>query len=280
MKRMFRKNRRRLLGKLLAGACVVGVVLVSNAHTAEEPPGEHPLALKYVPVFPAQRTMVKWEGKEYDLDSGIDVIMDAAHGPEKSDDQRALALMELSQLRADLKGRPCLDVLAARFDDASDLEKKVILTCFTASGDPRGIPLFTNVLNEEKDLKLRVRAASGLASWNVRRGVAELVGLLDSDEPMPQPSQLFYVRDNAMRAFRLKNIRKGWGFPDDQESAEWPPDVAPPPDVAERLRPRPTVEEIRKWWAENQHRFPDWKVGDPLPEVSAEDATPEPNGDE
>ena len=71
---MFRKNRRRLLGKLLAGACVVGVVLVSNAHTAEEPPGEHPLALKYVPVFPAQRTMVKWEGKEYDLDSGIDVV--------------------------------------------------------------------------------------------------------------------------------------------------------------------------------------------------------------
>jgi hypothetical protein len=83
-----------------------------------------------------------------------------------------------------------------------------------------------------------------------------------------------YVRDNAMRTFRLKNIHKGWGFPDDKESAEWPPDVMPPPDVAARLK-RPTVEEIKKWWAENQHRFPNWKVGDPLPEV---DEVPE--GDE
>jgi hypothetical protein len=31
------------------------------------------------------------------------------------------------------------------------------------------------------------------------------------------------------------------------------------------------IKRWEEWFAENEHRFPDWKLGDPLPEVSAGD---------
>jgi len=215
------------------------------------------------------QTTVRWEGHEYDVVTGIEMTMNVMRRAGESSHRRELALIQLAMLRTQLNGRPCLDELATMYDNANTLQKQLILTCFLGSRDPRAIPVFVHALEKEQNMKLRMVAASGLAGWNVRRGVAELVQLLDSDREMPQPSQLFYVRDNAMRAFRLTNIRKGWGFPDDKESAEWPPDVAPPPDGAGGLKQQPTVEEIRKWWSENKHRFPDWQPGDPLPEVGS-----------
>ncbi len=226
---------------------------------------------------PALRTVVQWKEEEYDVDSGIGVVMSVVRNREESPHERESALIQLAMLRRQLKGRPCLDDLEKVYDDAGELEKQLILTCFLGSRDARAIRVFAHTLDKEKNMKLRLPAASGLAGWNVRRGVAELLRLLDSPEEMPQPSQLFYVRDNAMLSFRLTNIRKGWGFPDDKESAEWPPDVAPPPDVAARLKPQPTVAEIKKWFAENEHRFPDWKLGDPLPEIEAVEEPPAPD---
>jgi hypothetical protein len=228
-----------------------------------------PLSVESVPATPlrALPTSAKWDGREYDVESGIHVLMGVVRNPEKSPDERHYALLRLSMLDRHLKGRPCLDELAKLYDVPGAVGKGAILLCFKASDDPRAIPVFIRALDTEKDMKLRLSAAAGLAQWNIRRGVAELVRLLDSPEEMPQPSQLFYVRDNALDLFRTKNRLKGWGFPDDKESAEWPPDVMPPPDVAARLKPRPTVGEIKRWFAENEHRFPDWKLGDPLPEV-------------
>jgi len=219
---------------------------------------------------------LKWEGREYDIESGIGILMGVVRNCEKPANERHLALLQLSMLGGHLRTHSCLDELRQLFDRANSLERGAILLCFKASDDARGIPLFIDVLEREHDVKLRFSAAVGLAQWNVRRGVAELVKLLDSEEAMPQPSQLFYVRDNAMRSFRLMNIRKAWGFPDDKESAEWPPDVMPRPDVVARLKPPPAVEEIKKWWTENQGRFPDWKPGDPLPQVSPNESVEAP----
>jgi len=215
---------------------------------------------------------IRWKDREYDISGGIDVLMSAIRDAE-THKERELALLTLSMASPDLGGRACLDDLATMFDNAEGLNKQIILTCFLGSRDPRGIPVFIRTLQKEHNIKLRLSAAAGLAQWNLRRGVAELVKLLDSQEEMPQPSQLFYVRDNAMRTFRLKNIHKGWGFPDDKESAEWPPDVMPPPEAAARLRRPPSVGEIKAWWIENERRFPEWKPGDPLPEVD-KDALP------
>lgn len=214
-------------------------------------------------------TRLKWNGQDYDVESGIHVLSGLVQDSMVDSKQRVLALQELSTLREHLRGRLILDDLAKRYDSASDLEKLSILLCFKTSDDPRGIPLYLRALEREHNLKLRLRAAKGLADWNVRQGVSELIKLLDSPDEMPQPSQLFYVRDNAMQSFRLANIQKGWGFPDDKESVEWPPDVMPPPEVAARLKPPPTTEEIKKWWVENQHRFPEWKPGDPLPAIES-----------
>jgi hypothetical protein len=260
---------------------VQSMLVILAVHTAracgEDPNGNAlamlPLSRDPVSGATVQRleTSVQWKDREYDVDAGIDVLMSVVRDPVQSAEERHRALLGLAMLGGNLKGRPCLDELATLYDNASEVHKGAILICFQGSDDPRGIPVFIRTLDKEQNMKLRLWAAGALAHWNIRRGAAELVKLLDSEEEMPQPSQLFYVRDNAMRTFRLKNICKGWGFPDDKESAEWPPDVMPPPDVAARLKPRPTVEEIKKWFAENERRFPDWKVGDPLPEVSAGD---------
>ena len=256
------------------------------AHTSgEEPKGQVPdrFALSVETVTGSTvrpvRTSVEWENRKYDVDSGIPVLIAVVRDPKESTGRRGWALSQLAMLMTQLKGRPCLDELARLYDGAGESEKGTILVCFQGSRDPRGIPVFIRTLDKEKNMKLRLWAAGALAHWNIRRGVAELVKLLDSQEEMPQPSHLFYVRDNAMSVFRLKNIHKGWGFPDNKESAEWPPDVMPPPDVAARLK-RPTVEEIKKWWAENQHRFPNWKVGDPLPNIGPEEESSNRSDDE
>jgi len=218
------------------------------------------------------RSSVRWEGVEYGIDEGIEVLINVVREPDSRFGHwnAAAALTELSSLGGNLKGRPCLDELGERYGTFDVSERCAVLLCFRTSGDPRGIPLFMHVLDEEKNVKLRAWAASGLAAWNVRRGVAELVKLLDSQEEMPQPSQLFYVRDHALQTFRLMNIRKDWGFPDDKDLAEWPPDVIPAPDVAARQKAGPTVGKIKKWFAENEQRFPEWKLGDPLPEVEVD----------
>ncbi len=255
----------RVIVRLALLGFTLGVSLASGEPVKEKGPDSLPLSIDTVTGATARpvRTQVEWDGREYDVESGIDVLMSAIRDPEKSAEEHELALLGLAMLGRQLQSHPCLDELATLYDRGKCLEKSIILTCFLGSRDPRGIPVFFRTLDNEEYMKLRLSAASGLAGWNVRRGVAQLLDLLDSREVIR--SRMPYVRDNAMRTFRLQNIRKGWGFPDDKESAEWPPDVMPPPDVAARLKPRPTVEEIKKWFAENEHRFPDWKLGDPLP---------------
>ncbi len=160
-----------------------------------------------------------------------------------------------------------MDELEAVYDDAGELEKKIILTCFLGSRDPRAIPVFTGVLDNEKSMKRRLSAARGLAGWNIRRGVAELVDLLDSKEVLPQPARMAYVRDNAQESFRKANARKGWGF----RFKEIAQSIGRRTDLSADEKASLFVAEIKKWFAENEHRFPDWKLGDPLPEVSAGD---------
>jgi len=149
------------------------------------------------------------------------------------------------------------------------LEKKIILTCFKGSRDARAIPLFVRVLDNEKSMRLRLSAASGLAGWNIHRGVAELVNLLDSKEILPQPARMSHVRDNALESFRNANARKGWGFPENK----WWRAIDGRPDLDEDQKRALYIAEIekeikaiKKWFAENEQRFPDWKPSEPLPE--------------
>lgn len=216
------------------------------------------IAIKQVPTF------IKWQGHKYDVDTGVDVLMGVIRAPEMSPNYRELALLDLARLKTNLKGRPCLDELRTHFDDAGGLEKKFILTCFKGSRDPRAIPLFASVLDNEQSIKLRLSAASGLAEWNVRIGVAELVVLLDSKEvlPPPPPPRMPYVRDYALEYFRKSNARKGWGFPYEETALS----IGMRTDLNDDQTSAIYIDGIKKWFEENEHRFPDWKVGDLLPE--------------
>lgn len=209
-------------------------------------------------------TSVQWRDREYDITGGIDVVMTVIRDSVQSYSDRHQALVELERLGRHLKGRSCMDELAAIYDSAGEL-KRAILICFKASEDPRAIRAFLRVLDNESDIKLRLSAAGGLAQWNVRRGVAELVGLLDSDAEVPQPSRMPYVRDNALDLLRTKNRLKGWGFRDEEI---WKPIESRTDLNAQEkadLYVAQAKAEIKKWWQENEHRFPDWKLGDPLP---------------
>lgn len=211
------------------------------------------------------RTSVKWKDREYDVDSGIDVVMTVVRDPEQSAHERELALIQLAMLRTQLKGRPCLDELGRIYDNAEGLEKDLILTCFLGSRDPRAIPVFARTLDNEQCMKLRLPAASGLGGWNIRRGVAELVKLLESKEKLPQPARMAYVRHNASESFRNANARKGWGFRYEETAQS----IGIRTDLNDDEKGALHIAEIKKWFAENEHRFPDWKLGDPLPKVEA-----------
>ncbi len=229
-----------------------------------------PLSLQSVTgsTPPRLPSSTQWRGREYDIEAGIGILMGVVRAPEMSSKDREMALLQLAMLRTHLNGRPCLDELRERFDDAGGLEKTITLTCFKGARDPRAIPLFVRTLDNEQSMKLRLSAASGLAGWNIRRGVAELVELVESEEKLEQPARMAYVRDSALESFRNANSRKGWGFPIN----EWWKSIDGRPDLDEDQKRALYNEEIereirgiKKWFAENEHRFPAWKVGDPLP---------------
>ena len=227
--------------------------------------GPLPISAESVSGYPSRpvRASIKWDGEEYDVETAIDVLMNVIRDPETARHERELGLIHLTMAGKHLRGDPCLRELETLYDKAGQLEKLTILRCFLGSRDPRSIPVFTRVLDNEKNMKLRLAAASGLAGWNVRRGVAELVGLLESKDTLPQPARMPYVRDNAQESFRNVNARKGWGFPFEEVGQS----IGQRTDLSADEKGSLFVAEINKWFAENEHRFPDWKLGDPLPEI-------------
>ena len=126
------------------------------------------------------------------------------------------------------------------------------------------------MLNNEQDLALRLSAAKGLSGWNVRRGVATLVELLESEGVLPNPTRMPYVRDNASEFFRNANARKGWGFPEDETRKS----IMSRTDLNDDEKAAHYIAEIKKWFATNEHRFPEWKLGDPLPKVEESKTDP------
>ena len=246
------------------------------------------------PTIRRLRTSVQWNDREYDVDSGIDVLMNVIRGPEVPLWGRGSALAGLAMLGTQLQGRACMQELAKLYDAATVSEKGGILLCFLVSDDPRGLPLFVAVLDKEQDNTLRYGAASALVRWNVRRGVAELIHLFESTE---LPSGRFYpvIGDRARGLFQKLNDRKGWGFRDEEIRGAIDTRLGIDREALKRWESldeetRKSIEaqtqglrekfdalyfaEIRKWFAENEHRFPDWKPGDPLPEGPVEAATP------
>ncbi|MGB2984910.1 MAG: HEAT repeat domain-containing protein [Phycisphaerae bacterium] len=207
---------------------------------------------------------VPWQGRDYPAADGINVLMEVIANPATDPLVRANALGKLGRLASWLPNTNRIPELIALYDTLRERgEKGELLLTLMYSDDPRTLPLFVKVLDKEQDNTLRLLAAHGLAKWNVRRGVVELLPLFECTEPLG----LRTVRDGVAGTFRGLNRRKGWGCPEEEIGKS----MESRPDLDEDQRRGLYIAEVKKWFEENKHRFPDWKPGDPLPKVPAPD---------
>jgi len=121
----------------------------------------------------------------------------------------------------------------------------------------------------ETDSMMRLYSAVALAQWNVRSGVAALIESIEEaciDATSKDPA----VCKEAGNELVWFNTHKGWGLPlDDMRRS-----VEGQGGLNQQDMGALYVSAIKTWFAENEHRFPDWKPGDPLPEVEASQEEP------
>ncbi|MGB2984912.1 MAG: hypothetical protein WBE26_03435 [Phycisphaerae bacterium] len=203
---------------------------------------------------------IRWKDQEYEVDAGIDSLMDVIRDRATDASERYAAIGRLSLLHTQLRDKKCIEELMDVYPTVDRWqEKTAILGCLIGSEDPRVLPLLYKVLNTEKDPVLRFGAADGLAQWNIRFGVKGLIALFPSSVKIGD-RRLGY---EAFVLFNRKNKLKGWGCPAEEIRAA----IADLGDQAEEQSAKAVVERYRNWFEQNKHRFPDWRPGDPLPEI-------------
>lgn len=215
------------------------------------------------PPTSVQRSF-QWEGQAYDDDAIVDVLMKVILNRQTGASHRRRALSLLEVLEHELQGRDCIDQLLTLYSEFTDhSEKAAILACLSASEDPRALPTFSKVLEKEEDKVMRLFAASGLARWNIRAGVEELLALLQCHVHLPGRRNRTVKAEASFMLMGL-NGPKGWGFPRRE--------VAKPAGVGGKAKWFTMVpKDCNDWFKANKDRFPDWKPGDPLPAVSRSD---------
>ncbi len=209
-----------------------------------------------------------WNGQEFDIETGIEVLMAVIKDPTTSTDERALAVRHLGNLNTLLSGQPCIDDLVALYPKVTTVEIRYrLLLCLLRSEDSRGLPLFYSVLEAgTAESRLRLRAAAALAQWNIRRGVLELIELFPNEERGPMRT----LGADAMMLFEYRNRSKGWGCPVEEIMKPATAMSKQDHDAGVAL----AMKGFRDWFEANRQRFPDWKPGDPLPKAPKVKATP------
>ena len=262
-----------------ASPSVLGLELLQDSQDGRDTGKKQSLPLstkvvmdpKYGVVIREQSiSKVSWKNEAYDVDDGIAVLMSVVRNPSSAKAEREEALDRLGMLSTQLDGRNCVEELIALYGAMrTRKEKGGLLLCLTKSQDRRGLPLLYEVVEAETDPVVRLFAALGLAKWNVRRGVAELVGLFESREILTS-SRMPNVRDYALESFRNANARKGWGCSEEEIRKS----IERRTDFNDEQKAALYIAEIKKWFAENEERFPNWNPSDPLPEAPGEAPKP------
>lgn len=204
--------------------------------------------------------VLRWQGSTYAPDEAIKVLTSVIRDPGNDTKDREDALSTLGMLGTSLQAHACIKELIEMFPKASNPGiKRGIVLCLVKSQDPRSLQLFHDALTTETEVGIRLFAAVGLAQWNIRGGVAELIELLKSEEHLGFRT----VRDEAADSFRSLNRRRAWGFPEQNVRTSCYKQAAGSTDDFMALY----IASLKEWFAVNEHRFPDWKSGDPLPEL-------------
>lgn len=208
-------------------------------------------------TFKMVNPTLRWQGREYQAAEGTRVLMQVITDPVTDPSRRAKALEALGRLR----NTDTTPQLISLYNDLREREEKAgVILCLTWSEDPRGLPLFMRILDHEQDKLVRFFAASALAQWNVRRGVAELIRLLECTDALGPRT----VRDEAANSIRSFNTRKSWGYPEQEILADL---TKANPDYTREEALVLYLGAINTWFEANKHRFPDWKLGDALPKI-------------
>jgi len=258
---------------LLGNLAVFLIALNSLAHGMAEPGHAEGPALPLCPVpaagVIAHRTIpstIEWEGREYEASEGIEILMRVITDDRTDPEKRASAFAGLGTVAPRLQDTDHIPELVALYERLTQQdEKRAVIGCVAESNDRRGLPLFTKVLLDATDESDRFQAAYALAHCNVRQGVRALIDLSQSHElERERPG----MRDAIVKVLQALNREKRWGRPDldilqriNNGEIQW--------TEAEKLSQY--IAELKKWFLENEHRFPGWELGDPLPEVENAD---------
>lgn len=213
-----------------------------------------------------RRTTVTWKGHDYSCGEGARVLMELVVDRDTNRSLRTEALHTLRRVpHRHLRDADTIEQLMSVYDSLHDRQEKVDLIALVGAWSPRSLPFLARILDREKDKGARQLAGAALAGWNVRSGVAELIRVLE--ECKEDASRDRSVCNEAGKEFTWLNARKGWGFPEGRIREE----ILSRADLSNEEMSALFVSEIKKWFTEDEHRFPDWKPGDPLPEVPQEE---------
>lgn len=228
-----------------------------------------PLSTNPVSGVVIQTTMqrsINWEQKEYSTTEGIKVLMQVVTDAHTDPDKRADALSKLSNFGPWLHNTDNIPELIMAYSLCTDrVEKGRLISCLALSDDRRTLPLLTKYYSEAANDVARAQGAYSLAKWNIRRGVSGLISLLESRELINGRLKL---ANNVRKTLQRLNLQKGWGIPG-KDILLKVNEVGS--DVSDDQKMVLYAEEVKKWFAENKHRFPEWKAGDPLPKIEQKD---------
>lgn len=248
---------------ILAGSCCLCFAQIDSPRSGRLPLSPALVEIPGSTTIKPSYTTVEWDGKQYREIEGTDVLLKVAMEPVVDRDLRAKALHRLARFRK----RELTSQLLTLYTSLEGTDEKVgVIQCLIASQDERGFPLFAQVLESDADDVVRLFAAVGFMQWNVRSGVAELMRLLENCKDTASSNR--EVCNEVAKEFLWFNAHKGWGFAE-KETRE---SIMEKTDLDDNAKSALFVTEIKKWWAENEQRFPDWKPRDPLPASDGEDS--------
>ena len=206
-----------------------------------------------------------WEGIELDSRVAESILMNVVENPESAKSRRLDALGKLSAIHSVLRGSDSLPRLIALYDKDVDIEtRRAVVLCLCKSMDPRAFDLLFRITQSESgDSMLRVICAGGLAQWNVRQGVRQLAMLADSDESIHSHRT---IGDEAMILLQSLDQLKNWGY-DARPSVQ---SIITSKSLNHSDKRHALRDNFVEWFEANAYRFPDWRPGDPLPEVDKE----------
>lgn len=206
-------------------------------------------------------TPIHWNGMDYAPKDAAAPLAQVIASKSTKAPERMTAIGLLSTVANQLAGSESILSILKVYETVDNVDEQTeLLLVLAKAEDPRAFSLFARILESEPGTSLRFAGAIGLAKWNIRTGVRELIGLTGSKA---QLKKVRAISDESLKTIFSLNEQKGWGIPEKKIETMINSKVG----ISQEEKRMLVIDELHKWFSENEHRFPDWKPGDPLPSV-------------